>query len=137
MRDLAFYNVGCQEPQGVRRLVVPFRRGLRRVLRPIFLRQVEIFESLCDRLDVTEGEERSMRRDLDDVTRRQDDLGAQLQTSMAFGWDYTAMVRRLAALEDRVEALTVDREGAASRPDERQLSLPFPEFDRRSRAHAC
>jgi hypothetical protein len=105
VRDLAFYNVGCQEPRGARRLVVPARRAMRRLLRPIFQRQVEIFQSLCDRIDAAEVAEGHLRSDLDDLARRQDELADQVQHAIAFGWDYVAMVRRLALLEDRVSSL--------------------------------
>ena len=54
MSDLAFYNVGC-ESRGLKRAVVPLRRLLRRVLRPIFLRQVEILQEICNRLDGLEA----------------------------------------------------------------------------------
>ena len=122
MRDLAFYNVGCHEPRGARRLVVPARRAVRRLLRPIFQRQVEIFQSLCDRLDAAERADRAIRGDLDHLIRRQDDLAEQVQHAIAFGWDYVAMVRRLAALEDRVAAL-----GAPSPAHPAPASRPSPE----------
>jgi hypothetical protein len=98
-QELAFYNVGCQEPRGARRVVVPFRRLLRRVLRPIFVRQ-----------------------DLEHISQRQFHLAEQLQGSVALGWDYVATVRRLAALEDRVEALTLRAEG----PSGEGTSIRFP-----------
>jgi hypothetical protein len=136
MRDLDFYNVGCDEPTGARRLMVAVRRSLRRVLRPIFARQVEILHSICDRLDATEQAENALRRHVDALSQRQDDLSDQAHTAMAFGWDYTAMVRRLAALEDRVESMTTPHEESAQRPDPRQLTLPFPEREERPRALA-
>ncbi|MEO6809438.1 MAG: hypothetical protein ABI353_10055 [Isosphaeraceae bacterium] len=105
MSDLAFYNVGCGEAKGMRRLVVLARRGVRRILRPIFLRQVELFQSLCNRLDAAERRDAEHRHELDHLTRRQDHLGDQMQHTMAFGWDYVALVRRVAVLEDRLEAL--------------------------------
>lgn len=111
MRDLAFYNAGCHEPRGARRAVVPVRRALRRVLRPIFQRQVEIFQNLCDRLDAAERADHALRERLDVLSGRQDAFAEQVQTTIAFGWDYVAMVRRLAVLEDRVEALAARAEG--------------------------
>ncbi|MBX6313213.1 MAG: hypothetical protein IRY99_09910 [Isosphaeraceae bacterium] len=111
MSDLHFYNVGCHEPRGLRRAVIPVRRALRRVLRPIFLRQVQIFQSLCDRLDAAERADQELQAQIDGLARRQSQLADQLQATAAFGWDYVAMVRRLAALEDRVEALTARSEG--------------------------
>jgi hypothetical protein len=100
VQDLAFYNAGCSGLKGWRRIVIPFRRLLRRLLRPIFQRQVALFEQ---------------------VFRREDLLEAQIQTTMAFGWDYVALVRRLAVLEDRVEALMVEREEVAARAQQEQL----------------
>ena len=58
-----------------------------------------------------------------------------MRTAMAFGWDYTAMVRRLALLEG-VETLIVERESGALRHDDRQMSLPFPEPEAIPRAKA-
>ena len=101
--DLAFYNAGCHEPKGLKRVVVPFRRLIRRLMRPMFLRQVEILEQLCERLD-----------EQAEATRA---LHAEMRTVMAFGWDYTALVRRLAVLEDRVEALMVEAEAARTALD--------------------
>lgn len=115
MSDLAFYNVGCQGAKGPRRLVVLARRAVRRILRPIFLRQVELFQSLCDRLDVAERLDAEHRHELDHLTRRQDHLADQMQHTIAFGWDYVALVRRVAVLEERLEALNA-REHAAHPP---------------------
>jgi hypothetical protein len=133
---LAFYNVGCDEPKGRRRLIVPLRRALRRVLRPFFLRQVEIFSHLCDRLDAAEAADLNLRRQFEHMSARQDDLADQAHAAVAFGWDYMAMVRRLAALEDRVEALSAERDEAMLRPDRKQQTLPFAERDGRPRALA-
>lgn len=112
MSDLAFYNVGCHEARGVRRLVVLARRALRRILRPIFLRQVELFQSLCHRLDAAERRDAEHREGLDHLTRRQDHLADQMQQTIAFGWDYVALVRRVAVLEDRLEALSAREQGS-------------------------
>lgn len=120
MRDLAFYNVGCQDPKGARRIVVPLRRLLRRLLRPIFDRQVAIFGELCDRADRLEQENHALRAQVERFDRRHDALAARMQTTVALGWDYVATVRRLAVLEDRVEALLAARDDA--RP-----SIPFGE----------
>ncbi len=51
MIDLAFYEAGGQDAKGLRSLLVMARRGLRRILRPIFLRQAEIYQYLIRRLD--------------------------------------------------------------------------------------
>ncbi len=133
--DLAFYNVGCEDPRGPRRVVVLARRALRRVLRPIFQRQVALFQALCDRLDAAERDDASLRAELATLARRQDDLNEQTQATIAFGWDYVAMVRRLAALEDRVEALTAALNGQGDDP---RASVPFPGSEGAEvRAEAC
>ena len=129
MSDLAFYEVGCDESSGTRRLLVLARRVLRRILRPFFLRLVEILQALCDRLDATEAADQVLRAELNDLTARQEDLADRLQATIAFGWDYVALVRRVAVLEDRVETL-MSANGDESRP-----SLPFPTTD--GRAEAC
>ena len=89
---------------------MPLRRVLRRVLRPIFQRQVEILQEICDRLDGLEAGQQAQ-------DRRQDALLARIQATSAMGWDHVAMARRLAVLEDRVEGLLAEpaRE-PASRP---------------------
>ena len=114
MHDLAFYNVGCDDPRGLRRVVVLARRCVRRLLRPIFLRQVELFQhiletqaALADRCDQHE-------QAVQVLMQRIDHMDVQLQATLAFGWDYVALVRRLAILEDRVEALMAEREARES-----------------------
>ncbi len=86
MRDFAFYNAGCEPRRGLRGLLVPIRRLLRRLLRPIFLRQAELLE---------------------EIARRQERLEA-------FFCDATALARRLAVLEDRLEELLARQEAAAA-----------------------
>ena len=102
MRDIAFYNVGISDLKGFRRVVIPFRRLLRRLLRPIFLRQVELFGQL---------------------DTRQDLLEEQVKATLAFGWDYVALTRRLAALEDQVSALGVQHAPPRSDPAP-EISVP-------------
>src|SRR5262249_49846373 len=60
MRDFAFYEAVVLEEHGWTRLLVPFRRLVRRLLRPIFQRQVLLLEHLHNeagqleqRLDLT------------------------------------------------------------------------------------
>ncbi len=121
MSDLLFYNVGTEGPRGARRMVIPVRRALRRVLRPIFQRQVEIFQSLCDRLDAAERHNHILREELHHLSRRHEALVEQNRVLMAFGWDYAAMVRRLGVLEDRIETL------ATVQATEGRASVPFRE----------
>jgi hypothetical protein len=102
VRDIAFYNVGISDLKGFRRVVIPFRRLLRRLLRPIFLRQVELFGQFDTQLE--------------NIARRQDLLEEQVKATLAFGWDYVALTRRLAALEDQVSALGVQDASPESDP---------------------
>ena len=99
MRDLAFYNVGCDAPSGARAFLVLPRRLLRRLLRPFFQRQVDLYRDLHQRIDAVEDSLRAVRE-------RQDKLAAETHASVALGWDHVALARRLACLEDAVEALS-------------------------------
>ena len=129
MTDFAFDNESGDGPRGVKRLIVPVRRILRRILRPIFLRQAELMMQLAAQLDETDVT-------LQAVNRRLDHTSDQIQDTIAFGWDYVAMARRLAALEDRVATLHSGSESL--RDDDGQLALPFPDFELNpTRAMAC
>jgi hypothetical protein len=125
--DLAFYNAGCEDSRGARRFLVIARRALRRVLRPIFQHLTAILQDVCNRLDAAERADAGLRTDLDALARRHDDLRDQMQATIAFGWDYVAMTRRLATLEDRVEALSAHADGPGAD------AVPFPP----PRAEAC
>ncbi len=125
MPDLAFYNAGCSESRGVRRLVVFARRLLRRLLRPIFLHQVALYQYLIERLDGNETSVKGVQADMETLTRRQNELNERLETVQAFGWDYVAMVRRLAVLEDQLATLTGQAPAAVDEADP-QASIRFP-----------
>jgi hypothetical protein len=85
MIDLEFYNAGCGPAWGVGRgVAVGLRRLLRRVLRPMFFHQVEIYRA---------------------IQRRIDELEAKAMKLRAGELDQRAQARRLAALEDRLEQL--------------------------------
>jgi hypothetical protein len=114
--DLAFYNAGCHEPKGARRVVVPARRALRRLLRPIFQRQAELLQAICHRLDAAEAADAALRGNVDALARRQDQLADQMRETIAFGWDYVALTRRLAALEDRIAASTTPVADSSNAP---------------------
>lgn len=116
VRDLAFYNAGCNEPKGVRRITVMVRRVLRRLLRPIFFHQFALFQDLFDRLYAIELAIKDAELAIKDVR----------QTALAFGWDYVALVRRLAVLEDQVAALTGSTTTAATDDGEACSSILFP-----------
>lgn len=133
MTDLAFYEAGCDDPRGLRRILVLARRALRRILRPIFQRQVVLLQAILDRLDAADRTDAATRADLDALARRHDDLNEQIQATIAFGWDYVALVRRVACLEDRVESLTAGSAGS----EEAGASVPFPSATAGPRAEAC
>lgn len=168
MHDFAFYNVGDQNVKGPRSLMILVRRAMRRVLRPIFLRQVEIFQHLADRLGDHEERIGNLRIDADAMKRqhaqlgrqhealtnrqdslsaRQDELADQIQTTMAFGWDYVAMVRRLATIEDQLATLTgstvAPQDEGDSHPSilfpglEKGMRKPSNDDDDRIRSKVC
>jgi uncharacterized caspase-like protein len=105
MDHLAFYNVGSEPGPGTSKPKAFVRRQFRRVFLPSFLRLAEILASLCHRLDAHDHELRDLRGKLDELRRRHDDQAAKLPATIAFGWDYVAMVRRLAVLEQHVATL--------------------------------
>ncbi len=123
MDHLAFYNVGSQPSAGGSKLKTWVRRQFRRVLLPVSQRLVEILASLCHRLDVAEHEVRDLKAQLDDLRQRHDDHAAKLPATMAFGWDYVAMVRRLAVLEEHVDALLLARDAAKAEAEAKAESV--------------
>jgi hypothetical protein len=124
MEQLAFYNQGCEPTRGPAGLRVFLRRRLRGLLLPMFRRLVEILGSLCHRLEVAERDAEALRNLVDDLRRRQEEQAARFPSTLAFGWDYVAMVRRLAILEEHVDALLAAREGTEVEPGSAE-----PNFD--------
>jgi hypothetical protein len=116
MNDVDFYSAGCEKRSGPQALIVPLRRALRRVLKPILVRQFQIFQ----RLDAAEQELRGhLVRFREETLRFREETHrtfeiqqADMYSVMAFGWDYLALVRRIAALEDQVQALARQLEEA-------------------------
>ena len=119
MDHLAFYNVGCQPSPGSLGIKARVRRQLSRAFRPMFVRLVEILSSIVRRLDHDEHEIRELRAAINDLHRRQEEQAGKLPATIAFGWDYVAMVRRLAVLEEHVDALML---GQGSHRSRRSLS---------------
>ena len=108
---LAFYEVGCEDPRGLRFGMVAARRLLRRVQRPSLFRLAAILRALCDRIDAADRSDSAIRHELEAQSRRiaeQDarirSLQDQIQGALALGWDQVATARRLAAIEDRLGA---------------------------------
>jgi hypothetical protein len=177
MRDFAFYHVGFSGQRGLRALLVPFRRLIRRLLRPMLYRQAELLKGLQAQIDLLaiqarrqeiaarEGDaglareieavrdrepdprlvERIERLEqltgrldqlerltgrFDQLERRDEELASQLDATSAFGWDYVALVRRLASLEDHVEALQRPRDRDEAGGTRTIIPLRFTEADR-------
>jgi hypothetical protein len=116
MDHLAFYNSGCESANGRVGLKIRLRRLARKLVLPASQRLVEILISLCRRLDATEYEIRDLKSQVDDLRRRQEDQAAKIPSTIAFGWDYVAMVRRLAVLEEHVDALLTEKKVAEVQP---------------------
>ncbi len=122
MPDLDFQGPGALRQAGEPSRTFALRRWICRLLQPVFQKQLEILQAICTRLDSEEWATVSLQRQVQYVDGRVDTLSSQMRTTVALGWDYVATVRRLAVLEDRVEALMVAREqdeGDAS------ASVPF------------
>jgi hypothetical protein len=93
MRDFAVHEEPkAGGPRGWRRLILPFRRGLCRVLRPVFLRLADLLRDL-------DGDQKRL-------AERQERLGEQVDALLNRGWDQAALLRRLAALEQQVADLS-------------------------------
>jgi hypothetical protein len=159
MDERLFYEVGYHEVKGIKRIALPVRRLVRRVLRPIFVELDNRLKSLDGRqaqfdvhqnkLDQRQNELGQRENELDhrqheldhrqhELDQRQNQLGdrqnqlgpevsaatdrlhnrldRELKALLALGWDHVAVTRRLAVLEDRVEALMSG--GAAGEPAE-------------------
>jgi uncharacterized coiled-coil DUF342 family protein len=111
-----FYHEGFDPAKGLKGAIIPLRRAIRRVLRPMFVRLGDQIDSLAARLDLAENR-------INELSNRHDETNDQLQATVAFGWDYVAMARRLAALEDEISRLR--RSDSTNRDDPRQLVLPL------------
>ena len=94
---------------------------------PYSRRLVEILFSLCGRLDISDLEIRDLQKQLEDLQRRHDDVATKLPATVAFGWDYVAMVRRLAVLEEHVDTLLNAREEAHDLARSAVVETPAPQ----------
>jgi hypothetical protein len=126
VHDLAFNDADGRESGMLRGVLLPIRLVLRRLLRPIFLRQVELFRRLADRVDSGEGSARALRDDLGRLSARHDAMAGQLRESLAFGPEYAAMVHRLARLEDQLAVLTGHATSAPPEESDARCSILFP-----------
>ncbi len=107
MADFAFYDAGCSGPSGVRRAVVPPRRLLRRLLRPIFQRLEAMLGEQQAAIDAAARRQAELEAQVEQLTGQLLGLAARIDTASAFRYDTLAASRRLAALEDHVESLRV------------------------------
>lgn len=83
MRDMSFYNAGCQPSQGKSRLLVLVRRLFRRILSPPFARLAEILGSIVDRLDADEQKLGEAEAKLAAAVAKLESTGAKLETAEA------------------------------------------------------
>lgn len=90
------------------------RRAVRRLVRPITGRYVDTLQRLCDEMAAVVEENRQLRERFEALSRQHAELAEASQAVQAFGWDYAAMVRRLAAIEDRLELGGVVEDGEAA-----------------------
>lgn len=118
--DFAFYGEGMQ-PSGFGIVVLPLRRVLRRLQRPWFFRQVEIFKELRRAIDVQEAQQEAQMAEIRRLVAESRGLVAELRTEVqqqeARAWDQTAIARRLAAIEDALPdspAVAPDREAGTA-----------------------
>ena len=88
MRDFAFYNAGINDAKGPKTVLGLIRRLVRRLLRPMFFHQEAIYHDL--------------QAQIDRLTEQVQLLNQRSASTDAFGWDYVAMARRLAAIEDHL-----------------------------------
>lgn len=109
---LAPAQSGLSLRQKLRRKAAPFCRGVRTVVRPSLRRVARAFQWLCDEPGPKPDPIHDLHIELQQLRNRVDHLESHLQTTMAFGWDYIAMTRRLAILEDRVETLVQAKESS-------------------------
>jgi hypothetical protein len=106
MEDLRFYNVGCAEPRGLHRLVVPWRRLLRRILRPIFERQAEVFETMAVEIAALRDRYGELRGHLDALAQQQRELidGLSQRLYGALAEEVSRDDKAMAALRTEVHA---------------------------------
>ena len=104
MDDLTFYNDFGPGPAGWKRAVLWPRRLVRRVLRPIFQRQVQIYHDLTHRQHMLAARLEAAYGAFERLGARHAALADDVRAASALGWDHAALTRRLAALEDHFAA---------------------------------
>jgi hypothetical protein len=92
MRDYAVHEEPKGGARGLRRLLLPFRWLLVRILRAVFQRLAVLLKALDT--------------DLTELSQRQERTEQQVDALLSRGWDQSSLLRRLAALELQVEELS-------------------------------
>jgi uncharacterized protein (DUF3084 family) len=172
MDERPFYEAGYHEVKGLKRIALPVRRLVRRVLRPIFVELNNQFRTLDARraqlemelaqlelrqahLDLCQNQLGQRQKELDhrqkeldhcqnQLYHRQNELDRDskaaagncvaqvdrdLKSFQGLRLDHVAIARRLAVLEDHVEALLSQEAGGAPKPfadEQEQTLIPFP-----------
>lgn len=98
MGEPAFYDVPCSEPGIGSWFVIPLRRLARRLLRPFLYRQGEINAELQAQTTRLEARVTDLRAEIGELLQRQKRLEA-------FDCDAHALARRLAVIEDYLQAV--------------------------------
>jgi len=94
--DFEFYNY-TSPPTGIRRLLLPFQRLARRILRPMFNRLRDLLTLLFHRQE----EDRRIIADLQNRVLSLEAMVAELTANRrAFHLDHVALTRRVGQLED-------------------------------------
>jgi hypothetical protein len=94
-------NPGSPGRRGWKRALYPLRRLLHRALRSVLLR----LDAIEARANAHEVQLDAAQREATSLHARVDDVADRIEGTVTLAWDYAATVRRLATLEDRVEAL--------------------------------
>jgi ABC-type phosphate transport system auxiliary subunit len=94
------------------------KQSVRRKVQPHVGPVLQTLQSLCDQMVLVRRQQDELQTAvarMATLDERQTDLTEQVQATQAIGWDHAALARRLAVLEDRIEALTaeLDRRNAA------------------------
>lgn len=95
MLDPTLTDAGLGQTTRRGRWLLPVRKILWKLLRPLLMRQEEILRSI-------EAELLQINRRVDHLESRLLSNDQRMRTTLALGWDHVALTRRLAALEDHL-----------------------------------
>ena len=132
-------------PRGWRRVILPFRMMAYRLVRPLLLGQVTIHQELerqSGELARLEGEIARLGHHLEAANRAVADarteltaLSQRVRQALALGWDHVAVVRRLAAIEDRLHLQ--DSSHTAEADSEAALKVPLAQAATQPLSRKC